>query len=102
MSDDDFGPFNFAFGEDAAEEFKERLKELIRAQKAAFDEIQEEAGGQVASVDRWQVISKAVDLTAAGLSTLQPRATPDEAADAMALMFARAVTALQGALNPTP
>jgi hypothetical protein len=35
--DDDFGPFNFAFGEGAAEEFKERLKELMRAQKEAFD-----------------------------------------------------------------
>ncbi|MFN8122537.1 MAG: hypothetical protein U0237_08925 [Thermoleophilia bacterium] len=102
MSDDDFGPFNFAFGEGAADEFKERLKELMRAQKEAFEEIQQEAGGQVAAVERWQVIMKAVDLATAGLSTLEPRATPDEAADAMGMLFARALTALQGALTPTP
>jgi hypothetical protein len=54
MSDDDMdlGPFGFAFGEGAAEEFKERLKELMRAQKEAFDEMQAESGGQVAAVDR--------------------------------------------------
>lgn len=101
MSDDDFGPFNFAFGEGAAEEFKERLKELMRAQKAAFDEIQHESGGQVAAVERWQVIVKAVELAAAGLGTLAPQATPDDAADAMGIMFARALTALQGAITPT-
>jgi len=102
MSDDDFGPFNFAFGDNAAEEFKERLKELMRAQKAAFDEIQQEAGGQVAAVERWQVIGKAVELAAAGLRGMEPRATPDEAADAMGQMFARALAALQGALTPSP
>lgn len=100
MSDDDF-PFNFAFGEGAGEEFKERLKELMRAQKEAFEEMQSETGGQVGNVDHWQVISQAVTLTAAGLSSLEPQKTPDEAADAMGLMFARAMTALQGALRPT-
>lgn len=103
MSDDmDLGPFGFAFGEGAAEEFKERLKELMRAQKEAFDEMQAESGGQVTAVDRWQVIVKAADLASAGLRALEPRATPDEAADAMGLMFARAMTALQGALRPSP
>ncbi|MFN8109744.1 MAG: hypothetical protein U0Y82_07840 [Thermoleophilia bacterium] len=102
MSDDEFGPFNFAFGEGAAEEFKERLKEFMRAQKAAFDEIQGESGGQIAPVDRWQVVSQAVVLAAAGLSTVKRQATPDEAADAMGLMFARALAALQGAITPTP
>jgi hypothetical protein len=100
--DDDFGPFNFAFGEGAAEEFKERLKELMRAQKEAFDELQAEGGGQVAPVDRWQIVSRAVDLAAAGMRTLEPRATPDDAADAMGLMFARALAALQGAITPSP
>lgn len=103
MSDDDMdlGPFGFAFGEGAADEFKERLKDLMRAQKEAFDEMQAESGGQLASVDRWQVIVKAVDLATAGLRALEPQKTPDEAADAMGLMFARAMTALQGSLRPS-
>ena len=100
--DDDFEPFSFAFGDGAAEEFKERLKELMRAQKEAFDELQSEGGGQVAPVDRWQIVSRAVDLAAAGMRTLEPRATPDDAADAMGLLFARALAALQGAITPTP
>ena len=100
MSDDDNEfPFNFAFGE--GEEFKERLKELMRAQKEAMDEVQAESGGQIAAVDRWQIISRAVDLAAAGLGTLGPQASPDEAADAMGILFARAMTALQGALRPS-
>lgn len=103
MSDDDNEfPFQFAFGEGAGEEFKERLKELMRAQKEAFDEMQAESGGQLAAVDRWQVVSRAVDLAAAGLGTLGPQASPDEAADAMGILFARAMTALQGALQPHP
>ena len=100
--DDDFGPFNFAFGDGAADEFKERLKELMRAQKEAFDELQAEGGGQVAPVDRWQIVSRAVDLAAAGMGTLAPRDTPDDAADAMGMMFARALAALQGAITPSP
>lgn len=100
MSDDDF-PFNFAFGEGAGEEFKERLKELMRAQKEAFEEMQSEAGGQMGSAETWQVIGQAVTLANAGLSTLAPQATPDDAADAMGLMFARAMTAVQGAVRPT-
>jgi hypothetical protein len=102
MTDEDFGPFNFAFGEGAADEFKERLKELMRAQKEAFDEMQAESGGQVAPVDRWQMVVKAVDLAAAGLRAMEPRQSPDEAADAMGLLFARAMAALQGSINPTP
>ena len=100
--DDEFGGFDFAFGEGAAEEFKERLKELMRAQKEAFDELQAEGGGQLAPVDRWQVVSRAVDLAAAGMRTLEPRSTPDDAADAMGMMFARALAALQGAITPSP
>src|SRR6476469_1398361 len=91
MSDDDPPdfPFSFAFGEGAGEEFKERLKELMRAQREAFEEMQAESGGQVAAVDRWQVIQQAVVLAAAGLRAVEPRSNPDEAADAMGLLFAR-------------
>jgi hypothetical protein len=102
MSDEPEFPCGFAFGEGAGEEFKERLKELMRAQREAFEEVQAEAGGQLAAVDRWQVIQQAVALTSAALRTLEPRATPDEAADAMGLLFARSMTALQGALRPSP
>ncbi len=104
MSDDDPPdfPFSFAFGEGAGEEFKERLKELMRAQREAFEEMQAESGGQVAAVDRWQVIQQAVVLAAAGLRAVEPRSNPDEAADAMGLLFARAMAALQGALRPSP
>jgi uncharacterized protein YfiM (DUF2279 family) len=99
VSDSEF-PFDFAFGEGAGEEFKERLKEMIRAQKEAFEELQQESGGQLANVDRWQVISQAVSLTAAGLTALEKQKTAEDAADAMGIMFARAMTALQGSLNP--
>jgi hypothetical protein len=98
-SDSDF-PFPFAFGEGAGEEFKERLKELMRAQREAF--VQAESGGQLAAVDRWQVIQQAVVLASAALRAMEPRPTPDEAADAMGLLFARSLAALQGALRPTP
>jgi hypothetical protein len=101
MSDED-NPFPFLFGEGAGEEFKERLKELMRAQRDAFEEMQAESGGQVGAVDRWQVIQQAVILTGAGLRAMEPRATPDEAADAMGIMFARSMAALQGALRPSP
>lgn len=102
MSDDPEFPFPFAFGEGAGEEFKERLKELMRAQREAFEEVQAESGGQpIGGVDRWQLVQQAVVLAAAGLRALQPQATPDEAADAMGLLFARSLTALQGALHPS-
>lgn len=101
MSDED-NPFPFLFGEGAGEEFKERLKELMRAQRDAFDEMQAESGGQVAAVDRWQVIQQAVVLTGAALGAMDKRPGPDEAADAMGILFARAMTALQGALRPSP
>lgn len=99
---DGFGdnPFGFAFGDGAAEEFKEKLMQFMRAQKEAFDEVQAAAGGQMSQVERWDVISKAVELAAAGLRTVEPTKSPDDAADAMGIMFARAMTALQGALNP--
>lgn len=100
MADEDF-PFPFAFGEGAGEEFKERLKELMRAQREAFQEMQDESGGQVGAVDRWQVVQQAVVLASAGLRALEPRSTTEEAADAMGQMFARSLAALQGALNPS-
>jgi hypothetical protein len=53
-------------------------------------------------VDRWQVIQQAVAMASAAMQALEPRATPDEAADAMGLLFARAMAALQGALRPSP
>ncbi|MEW6582791.1 MAG: hypothetical protein AB1416_08535 [Actinomycetota bacterium] len=102
MSDEPEFPFGFAFGEGAGEEFKERLKELMRAQREAFEEIQAEAGGQIAAVDRWQIIQQAVVLTSAALRALEPRQSPDDLADAMGLLFARSMTALQGALRPSP
>jgi hypothetical protein len=95
-------PFPFAFGEGAGEEFKEKLKELMRAQREAFEEMQAEAGGQLANVDRWQVIQQAVVLASAALGAMEPRSSPDEAADAMGILFARSMAALQGALRPTP
>ena len=101
MSDDADFPFPFAFGEGAGEEFKERLKELMRAQREAFEEMQTESGGQIAAVDRWQVIQQAVVLASAAMRTLTPQPTPDEAADAMGLLFARSMAALQGALSPS-
>jgi hypothetical protein len=101
VSDDPEFPFNFAFGEGAGEEFKERLKELMRAQKEAFEEMQSESGGQATPVDRWQVIQQAVVLTTGALATLQPQPGPDEAADAMGMLFARSMAALQGALHPS-
>lgn len=101
MADDDI-PFPFAFGEGAGEEFKERLKELMKAQREAFEEVQAESGGQVAAVDRWQVIQQAVVLASAGLGAMAPQATADDAADAMGILFARSMAALQGALRPSP
>lgn len=101
MSDDADFPFPFAFGEGAGEDFKERLKELMRAQREAFEEMQSEAGGQLAAVDRWQVIQQAVVLASAAMATLTPQPGPDEAADAMGLLFARSMAALQGALRPS-
>ena len=97
MSDDTDFPFPFAFGEGAGEEFKERLKELMRAQREAFEEMQAEGGGQAAAVDRWQVIQQAVVLASAAMATLQPQPGPD----AMGLLFARSMAALQGALHPS-
>ena len=102
MSDDPEFPFNFAFGEGAGEEFKERLKELMRAQREAFEEVQAESGGQLAAVDRWQVIVQAATMTGAALRALEPRKDPEELADAMGMLFARSMAALQGALRPTP
>lgn len=102
MSDDDPEfPFNFAFGEGAGEEFKERLKELMRAQREAMEEVQAESGGQLAAVDRWQVIVQAATLTGAALGALEKKSSPDELADAMGLLFARSMAALQGALRPS-
>jgi hypothetical protein len=95
-------PFPFAFGEGAGEEFKEKLKELMRAQREAFEEMQAESGGQLANVDRWQVIQQAVVLASAALGAMEPARSPDEAADAMGILFARSMAALQGALRPSP
>jgi hypothetical protein len=102
LSDEPEFPFPFAFGEGAGEEFKERLKELMRAQREAFEEVQAESGGQLQAVDRWQVGVQAVALTSAALRALEPRSSPDDLADAMGLLFARSMTALQGALRPSP
>lgn len=98
--------YPFAFGEGAAEQFKERLKELMRAQQQAFEEVQAERPAGVARTgtgpmpDRFNVVQQAITLAAAGLATLAPQPTPDAAADAMGLMFARAMAAVQGAVRP--
>jgi hypothetical protein len=102
LSDESEFPFSFAFGEGAGEEFKERLKELMRAQREAFEEVQAESGGQLAAVDRWQIIVQAATMTGSALRALEPKSSPDELADAMGLLFARAMAALQGALRPSP
>lgn len=99
MSDEEF-PFGFAFGEGASEEFKERLKEMMRAQREAMEEIQAEGGGQIAPVDRFQIVTLAVQMASAAMANLTPRDTPDQAADAMGLLFARAMAALQGSMLP--
>ena len=39
----------------------------MRAQREAFEEMQSEAGGQLAAVDRWQVIQQAVVLASAAM-----------------------------------
>ena len=70
MSDED--PFGFAFGEGASEEFKERLKEMMRAQREAMEEIQAEGGGQIAPVDRFQVITLAVQMSSSALAAMKP------------------------------
>lgn len=93
--------FPFAFGEGARDEFKDRLKDLMRAQQSAFEEVQAETGGRTGPVERIQLVEQAIALAAAGLGTLAPRSTPDEAADAMGLLFARAMAAVQGSLRPS-
>ena len=49
-----------------------------------------------------EVIQQAVVLASAALGAMERRATPDEAADAMGILFARSMAALQGALRPSP
>lgn len=98
------GDFPFAFGDGAAEQFKERLKELMRAQQQAFEEVQAEQPIRVTSgagmmPDRFNLIQQAVALAAAGLGTLQPQGTSQEAADAMALLFSRALGTVQDAMR---
>lgn len=95
------GDFPFAFGEGAADEFKDRLKDLMRAQQSAFEEVQAETGGRTGPVERIQLVEQAIALASAGLASLAPRATPDEAADAMGMLFARAMAAVQGSLRPS-
>jgi hypothetical protein len=73
---------------------------MMRAQREAMEEIQAEGGGQIAPVDRFQIVTLAVQMSAAGMASLTPRQTPDEAADAMGLLFARAMAALQGSMLP--
>ncbi|MSO44214.1 MAG: hypothetical protein EXQ74_02715 [Thermoleophilia bacterium] len=94
-------PFGFAFGEDASEEFKERLKEMMRAQREAMEEVQAEGGGQIAPVDRWQMITLAVHMSGSALRVMRPVESADDAADAMGMLFARAMAALQGSLRPS-
>ena len=73
---------------------------MMRAQREAMEEIQAEGGGQIAPVDRFQIITLAVQMASAGLGAMKPLDTADEAADAMGLLFARSMAALQGSLRP--
>jgi hypothetical protein len=86
--------YPFAFGEGAADAFKERLKELMRAQQAAFEEVQAESGPRPGGGN---AVDQAIALAAAGLGALAPRNSPEEAADAMGIIFARAMAAVNGA-----
>ena len=45
----------------------------MRAQREAFEEVQAESGGQLASVDRWQVIQQAVMMASAAMRALEPQ-----------------------------
>ena len=71
-----------------------------RAARDAHAHASAEGGGQIAPVDRFQIVTLAVQMSAAGMASLTPRQTPDEAADAMGLLFARAMAALQGSMLP--
>lgn len=95
----DAAAFPFAFGHDAAEQFKERLKELVRAQQEAFEEVQAERpqGASAPAAVVPDPVSQAIALTGAAMSALEPRATPQDAAEAMAFIFARAMTLVQRA-----
>jgi len=73
----------------------------MRAQKAAFEEVQAETGGRNGPVERIQVIEYAITLASAGLGALGPRATPKNAADATGMLFARALAAVQVSIRPS-
>jgi hypothetical protein len=103
MSDADFP---FAFGEGAAEQFKERLKELMRAQQEAFEEVQAEQPMRVTSgagmmPSRFDLVAQAVALATAGMAALQPQPTPEAAAEAMNFMFSRALAMVQRGMGTT-
>lgn len=87
------GDLPFAFGDGAAEQFKERLKQLMRAQQEAFEEVQAEQP-TTAAVAAGNPVQQAIDLAAAGLRALAPQPTPQDAADAMVLLFDRAASAI--------
>ena len=72
------GEFPSAFGEGAADEFKDRLKDLMCAQRAAFEDVQAETGGRSQPIERIQLVEHAIVLAGAGLGTLGPRATPEK------------------------
>ncbi len=95
MSTGGGGDLPFAFGEGAAEQFKERLKQLMRAQQEACEEVQAEQPAAVAAAGaQLSPVQQAIDLAAAGLRALTPQPTARDAADAMVLLFERASEAV--------
>jgi hypothetical protein len=99
------GDFPFAFGEGAAEQFKERLKELMRAQQEAFEEVQAEqhpirvTSGAGMMPDRFNLIQQAVVLASSGIGSLEPQRSKEDAAEAMAFLFVHALAAVERAMQ---
>ena len=99
------GDFPFAFGEGAAEQFKERLKELMRAQQEAFEEVQAEkqpirvTSGAGMMPDRFNLVQQAVVLAASGMGSMEPHRPKEETAEAMAFLFQRALATVERAMQ---
>ncbi len=99
------GDFPFAFGEGAAEQFKERLKDLMRAQQEAFEEVQAEQkpirvmSGAGMMPDRFNLVQQAVVLASSGLGSLEPQRSKEEAAEAMAFLFLQAMASVERAMQ---
>ncbi len=101
MSTDDY---SVAFGDEAASAFKERLKELMRAQQEAFEEVQAERPMPLieapASTNQQVITQQAVALATAGMASLGPQPSPQAAAEAMEFLYARAIRTVMASMQP--